>query len=81
MPLTAVTTSDEDVEFLTNEDVEKNVGEEVNGVDEAAADEVVEEVKENIKMGLTSQMSPVTLNMQSGTQFRTRQEKLWQRTR
>ena len=75
MPLTAVTTSDEYVEIFTNEDVAKDVGEEVNGLDEAGADEVVEEVAANIKMGLTSQMSPVTLNMQSGTHSRTRQEK------
>ena len=43
------------------------------GGEEDTAKEVMEEAVVHIKMGLTSQMSPVNLKMQSGPHSQTRQ--------
>ena len=46
------------------------------GGEEDTAKEVMEEAVVHIKMGLTSHMSPITLNNQSGTHSKTRQGKV-----
>ena len=53
------------------EDVEEDAGE----VEEDTSEEVMEEAVVHIKMGLTSQTSPVNFKMHSGTHSQTRQEK------
>ena len=53
---------------VTTEDVQK----EVEKVDEYMAEEVVDEAAVHIKMELVSQMSAVTLNLQSGLHSQTR---------
>ena len=53
------------------EDVEEDAGE----LEEDTSEEVMEEAVVHIKMGLTSQMSPVTLKMHSGINCQTIQLK------
>ena len=55
--------------------VAEDVGGEVGEIEEDAAKEGVKEVRAQMKMGLTSQMSPVPLKIQSDTHSKTRQEK------
>ena len=55
------------MEEVVSEDVEKDVYE----VQDYTAEEVLEEAAANMKMELTSQMLPVTLNIKGGLHFQT----------
>ena len=57
------------------EDETEEVDKEVDKAEEEGTNEVVEEVAENTKIGFTSHISPVTLNMNKMTHYRRRQEK------
>ena len=69
MPSAVVIAAAEEVDVLMSEDVTEDVGGEVEKVEEDAAKEFVEETAAHIKMGLASQMSPVTLKMHSGPHY------------
>ena len=47
----------------------------MENVEEDASEEFVEEAEGHMKMEFSSQMSPVTLKIQSGLKYQTRQEK------
>ena len=49
--------------------------EEADEVENYMAEEVMEEAASYIKMGLTSNISPVTFKVQIGKHYKTRQEK------
>ena len=57
------------------EDETEEVDKEVDKAEEEGTNEVVEEVAANTKIGLTSHISPVTLNMNKMPHYRRRQEK------
>ena len=56
-------------------DAAQDAGEEMENVEEDASEEFVEEAEGHMKMEFSSQMSPVTLKIQSGLKYQTRQEK------
>ena len=62
MPLAMIDAAAEKVYVSMAEDAAEDVGGEVDKVEEDAADDFVEEAAPHMKMGLTSQMSTVTLN-------------------
>ena len=78
-----------DVEIMASEEVDisvedvaaEDVEEEVYKVEKDASEEVMEEAVAHTKMVLTSQMSPITLKIKSGTQSKTIQGKISLRTR
>ena len=65
----------EEVYVSMAEFVEEDVEEKVDEVDEDTSNEVVEGAAAYIKMELTSQMSPITLKIQSGPHYQTIQVK------
>ena len=75
MPLDTVTAAAEEVEVSMDEDATVDVGEELNEVEEYAAEEFVKETADNIKMVFTSHMSPITLKIQSRPNSLIRHEK------
>ena len=68
------------MDVSTAKDAEEDVDEEVDEAEEDMDEEVVEEVAAHMKMGLTFQISPVTLRMKSRKHYRTRQDFFLQRT-
>ena len=54
-------------------DTEEYMGEEVYKIEEDASKEFAEEAAVHMKIGLTSHMSPVTLNIHNGLHSQTRQ--------
>ena len=75
MPLSVVTTVAEEVDVSIDKDASEDVGKEADGVEDYTNKEVLEETSAYMKMGLTYKISPVTLKMQSGLHYQTRQEK------
>ena len=75
MLLAVKTVSTEEVDVSISEVVSEDMEEEVGEVEEDTSKEVVEGAAVHIKMKLTSQMSPVTLKIQSGPHSQTIQGK------
>ena len=69
MILAAETVAEEAMDVLMSEVTAEDVEKEVENLDEDTADEVLEEAVAHMKMELTSQMSPVTLKIQSGLHY------------
>ena len=81
IPLVVVTAAAEYFDTSMAEDVADYMEEELDKVYEAVlSTEVMEEVLAHMKMGLTYQISPVTLNMSTVLHSQTIQEKLFQKT-
>ena len=81
MLLDVETVAAEYVDVSMAEVVAEEVEEEVDEVEEETSEEVVEGSAAHIKMELTSQMSPITLKIQSGPHSQTIQIKGSLRTR
>ena len=75
MLLDVDTVAAEEVKVSMEEVAEEDVQEEVYKVEENTDDEVVEEAGAHMKMKFTPHMSPVTLNIQSGTHYKKYKEK------
>ena len=75
MLLDVETVETEDVEFLMEYVVAEDVEEEVDEVEEETNKAVMEEAAAHMKMELISQMSPVSLKIQSGPHYQTMQGK------
>ena len=75
-----MTTSAEEVDVSMDKEAAEDVEEDVDEVEEEENWEVLKEEAAHMKMGLTSHISPVTLNIQSGLNFKTKQEKGLRRT-
>ena len=60
-----VTAATKEVEVSMAEDTEDNTEEEVDKAYEDVVEEIMEKVAPHMKMGLISQMTPVTLKMKS----------------
>ena len=73
--LAVVIAEAEQVDVSMTQDAVEDVGEEVYEVEEKNTEGVVEEEAAHMKMGLISQLSPITLMMQSGLHYKTRQRK------
>ena len=71
MMLDMETMATEEVDVSMSEVVEEDVEEEVDELEEDMSKEVVEGAAAHMKMELTSQISPVTLNINSGPQSQT----------
>ena len=66
MPMSVVTVETEEVDVSMANDEVEDMGGDVDKVEEETAEEFVEEPAAHMKMGLTYQMSPVTLKIWSG---------------
>ena len=75
MLMSVETVAAEEVDFSMVEVVAEDVEEEVDEVEEDTYKDVVEGAAEHMKMELTSQMSPVTLKIQSEPHSQTIQGK------
>ena len=75
MPLAMATTVEKEVDVSTAEYAEEDMGEEADEAEEDTDEEVVEEVAAHMKIELVSQMSPITLKIQSGPHYQTIQGK------
>ena len=73
--LDSETVATEEVDISMAEVAEEDVEEEVDKVEEDMPEEVVEGAAAHMKMELTSQMSPITLKIQSGPHYKTIQGK------
>ena len=75
MLLSVETMGAEEVDVSISEVLVEDVGEEVGEVQEETSEEVVEAAAAHMKIELTSQISPVTLKIQSGPHSQTIQVK------
>ena len=75
MPLAVANPTSKDVDASMDEDAADDVGEEADEVEYDTDKEIVEEAASHMKMGLKYQMSPVTLKIQSETNYQTKQVK------
>ena len=76
MLLVVKTVAAEEVDVSMEEVMSEDMEEEVYEVEEDTSKEVVEGEEVHMKMELTSQISPVTLNINSGLYFQTTQGKV-----
>ena len=81
MLLAMETVATEEVDVSMEEIVTEDAEAEVDKVEEDMSKEIVEGAEAHMKMELTSQMSPVTLNIKSGPHSQTIQGKGSLRTR
>ena len=81
MLLAIETMSEEEVDVLMAEAAAKDLEEEVEKVEEEKSKGYVEEALAHMKTEFTSQMSPVTLEIQSGTNYQTIKGRVSLRTR
>ena len=63
------TVSEEEMDVSMSDVVAEDVEEEMDKVEEDTSKEVVEGSADHMKMELTSQMSPITLKIQSGPHY------------
>ena len=75
MPLAVANPTSKDVDASMDEDAADDVGEEADEVEYDTDKGIVEEAASHMKMGLKYQMSPVTLKIQSETNYQTKQVK------